>query len=78
MRQALHSQLGRCVDLFREWDEDGSGTITAREFRHALPLLGLDLSRTDSDALFASLDADGSGTIEYGEKRLAELEADFQ
>lgn len=29
------------IDLFREWDADGSGTVDKEEFRRALPLLGL-------------------------------------
>tara|TARA_B100000767_G_C19274370_1_gene332740 strand:+ start:185 stop:313 length:129 start_codon:yes stop_codon:yes gene_type:complete len=31
----------RVIDLFREWDENGSGAVTKKEFRVAMPLLGL-------------------------------------
>jgi Ca2+-binding EF-hand superfamily protein len=33
----------RVIDLFREWDEDGSGTVSKKEFRKAMPMLGLQL-----------------------------------
>ena len=29
------------IDLFREWDEDGDGTVTKKEFRKAIAHLGL-------------------------------------
>ena len=32
----------RVIDLFREWDEDGDGTVSKKEFRKAVPMLGLD------------------------------------
>ena len=53
--------------MFREWDEDASGSVSKKEFRKAMPLLGLDVPRSEMDALFDSWDADGSGSIEHKE-----------
>ena len=57
----------RVIDLFREWDEDKSGTISKREMRRAMPLLGFHAPRSAVDALFDSMDPDGSGSISYDE-----------
>ena len=40
--QALHANLKRIMDVFRDWDDDGSGTIDAKEFRRAMRTLGFD------------------------------------
>ena len=57
----------RVIDLFREWDEDASGTVSKKEFRKAMPMLGLDVPAEDVDALFDSCDPDGSGMLELNE-----------
>ena len=38
---ALMGNAGRVLDLFREWDADGNGEISRKEFRKAMPALGL-------------------------------------
>ena len=53
----------RVIDLFREWDEDGDGVVTKKEFRKAMPLLGFDAPREMVDQLFDELDPDGGGAI---------------
>ena len=35
----------RVIDLFREWDADGDGQITRKEFHTAMPRLGFDVSK---------------------------------
>ena len=40
-RRATSVQAVRVIDLFREWDENGTGTVTKKEFRVAMPLLSL-------------------------------------
>ena len=35
----------RVIDLFREWDTDGDGQITRKEFHTAMPRLGFDVSK---------------------------------
>ncbi len=70
MRDILTANAVRVIDLFHDWDDDGSGSIDRSEFRKALSVLGLDstvVSRDDVDALFDSFDADGGGSIEYKE-----------
>ncbi len=66
---ALASRLGKVIDLFRAWDEDGNGQVSKKEFRRALGSLGLDLDASQCDELFESLDADGNGSLEYAELR---------
>ena len=65
--KALDKNFMRIIDLFREWDDDDSGTVSKVEFRRALPCLGLRVERADADALFDSFDVDKSGTIDYKE-----------
>ena len=62
------SSAVRIIDLFREWDVDQSGDVTKKEFRKAMPMLGLKgVSKEEIDALFDSFDPDGSGSVEYKE-----------
>ena len=67
LQEALSANAVRVIDLFREWDSDGSGGVTLKEFRRAMPLLGLEATAAEGDALYASWDADGSGLIEVKE-----------
>ena len=67
IRDALSQNAVRVIDLFREWDEDASGTVSKKEFRKAMPMLGLDVPAEDVDALFDSWDPDGSGMLELKE-----------
>ena len=55
------------IDLFREWDADGDGYVTRKEFHRAMPLLGLEVPKAEVDALFDSWDTDGGGAISYDE-----------
>eukprot|EP00928_Gymnodinium_smaydae_P083223 TRINITY_DN6646_c0_g3_i1.p1 TRINITY_DN6646_c0_g3~~TRINITY_DN6646_c0_g3_i1.p1 ORF type:complete len:2452 (-),score=696.63 TRINITY_DN6646_c0_g3_i1:107-7033(-) len=67
LRQHLDAELLRVTDLFKRWDDDGSGEVSKREFRRALHALGMEASKEELEALFDSLDADASGSLEYGE-----------
>ena len=49
IQSALTRNFGRVIDVFREWDEDDSGTIDRREFRRALPLLGIHLDKQTAE-----------------------------
>ena len=56
------------IDLFREWDEDGDGTVSKKEFRVAMPLLGLKgIPIKAIDALFDEWDPDHSGQLNLKE-----------
>jgi len=67
LRDALTQNATRVADLFRDWDADGNGTISRREFRGAIVALGYKPPRAEVDQLFAELDADGSGLLDYRE-----------
>ena len=67
LRDALTKNAKRVVDLFREWDEDGDGTISKKEFRKAIPLIVLDVPKAAVDQLFDEWDPDRSGMISLSE-----------
>ena len=69
LKEALALNATRVIDLFKEWDEDGDGNVSKKEFRRAVPMLGLDPepSKTDIDSLFDQWDPDESGSIDYKE-----------
>ena len=67
LRDALSKNAVRVIDLFRDWDDDQSGTVSKKEFRKAMNQFGLEAQRKEVDALFDSWDPDGSGSIEYAE-----------
>ena len=71
LREALAANLGRTIDLFREWDADGSGWVDKAEFARAVSLLGLVAERDASDALFDELD-DERAARERADKQLAQ------
>ena len=64
----LDENLGRVIDLFRALDVDSSGSVSKREFRKGIgDALGAEISLEECAALFALLDPDDSGTLEYRE-----------
>ena len=67
IRDVLKLYLTTVTQLFRDWDDDKSGTVSKEEFRRALPVLGLSVEREDADALFDTFDADGSGELDLDE-----------
>ncbi len=71
LRDALAANAVRVIDLFREWDDDRSGSVTAREFRKAMRSLGFQASRAEVDAVFSQFDQDGSGSIDQKELEAA-------
>lgn len=69
LRNAMTGSWSRVKDLFLDMDADGNGAIDREELFRALALLGLQASRSESDALFATFDADASGEITLEELR---------
>ena len=71
LRDALTANAARVIELFRQWDEEGSGAVNRREFRALGPLLrdavDSEVTRQQLDALFDSFDLDRAGTIDYNE-----------
>ena len=69
--ELLHGNMSRVIDLFRDWDTDGDGKITSKEFRAAVAALGYEGPRGEVDALFAQMDVDSSGSMEFKEMNRA-------
>ena len=67
LRLSLATQSARVIDLFREWDEDGDGTVSKKEFRKAIPLIVQDVPKAAVDQLFDDWDPDKSGMISLAE-----------
>ena len=63
----LQKHSVKLIDLFREWDDDGNGALDKKEMRQAIAALGFEAPRKEIDALFDSIDVDGSGWIEFNE-----------
>ena len=75
-------QLGRAVlaktvgkplaDVIREWDKNGDGDISQIEFRACVRnSLGLKAKNEEIDAFFVTLDADGGGSLDLAELKMA-------
>ena len=77
LRAALIKNSVRVMDLFREWDENGDGTISKDEFRRAMPMLGMHAPDGATDEVFDSFDRDGGGTIDFRELN-AQLKRDVR
>lgn len=58
-------------DMVHGWDSNGNGLIEPDEFREHILALGLKDDGTGLDALFRSLDKDGSGTLDIDEIKAA-------
>ncbi len=51
LRDALTKNAVRVIDLFKEWDANGDGTVSRREFRAGVSQMGFDAPRADVHAL---------------------------
>lgn len=69
LRDALAAKSAAVMALFREWDDDASGTVDKKEFRKAMRELGFSGSAEEVDAFFNSMDPDSAGEIEYRDFR---------
>ena len=64
----------KLMDIFREWDEDGSGSVDKEEFRKAVAALGYKAPKRYIYGVFEALDVSGDGFVEFDELQ-AGLEA---
>ena len=71
LRDILIDNSVRVIDLFRDWDDDGDGKVSKKEFRKAMVALGLSVPRKEADGLFDTFDPDGGGSIDYKELQKA-------
>ena len=63
LRDSLARSITRVMEIFHAWDDDGSGSIDAMEFRKAVRALGFgDVRDVDIDHIFREFDEDGSGS----------------
>lgn len=67
LRMAIDKNAAKIIDLFREWDADGDGMVSKKEFRKAMPMIGFDVPKAEIDQVFDSMDSDVSGAIGYKE-----------
>eukprot|EP00933_Yihiella_yeosuensis_P068077 TRINITY_DN7335_c0_g2_i2.p1 TRINITY_DN7335_c0_g2~~TRINITY_DN7335_c0_g2_i2.p1 ORF type:complete len:920 (+),score=216.38 TRINITY_DN7335_c0_g2_i2:46-2805(+) len=67
VKTVMAASASRVAELFKKWDTDGSGYIDKDEFAEAVVKMGFQVDRIDIDAIFDSLDADGSGDLSRSE-----------
>ena len=77
LKDLLRVNRVRVIDLFSSWDVDGNGVISRSEFHRAFSFLGYAGSPSVIDYLFASLDTNQSGTIDFAELNV-QLRATFR
>ena len=62
LRTALSENAVRVIDLFRDWDVNGDGAVSFKEFVMGVTLLGFPGDRAAA-MLFREWDSDGSGSL---------------
>ena len=67
LRDALIENSVRVVDLFKDWDDDQSGTVSRKEFHKAMDEMQFNVPKEAIDALFSEWDPDNSGALELRE-----------
>ena len=67
LKEALLKNAVRIVDLFKDWDDDQSGTVTRDEFHKAMAELQFNVPKEEIDKLFSEWDPDNSGSLELKE-----------
>lgn len=54
-------------EVFKVFDQDGNGYISAFELRHVMTNMGEQLTDKDFDDMIREADADGDGVISFDE-----------
>ena len=65
--KALRRGTATARQMFDEYDHDNGGSISLEELRHLCYRLGVYLSHHQANIVVRSLDADGSGKLDYDE-----------
>ena len=66
LRELLHTNGLRPMDVFQNWDDDGGGWLGREELADLIFMLGgMPISTAECDALFASFNLDGSGRVTF-------------
>jgi Ca2+-binding EF-hand superfamily protein len=63
----------KLVQMFREFDANGNGVLSALELRAQMARVGLRFSDVDFALFLAEVDANGDGVVEYSEFQAAVL-----
>jgi len=63
----LSCPVRACPVLFRVFDKDGNGFISAAELRHVMTNLGEKLTDEEVDEMIREADIDGDGQVNYEE-----------
>jgi Ca2+-binding EF-hand superfamily protein len=61
------SELQEIASVFDMYDQDGSGEIDNSELGNVMSSLGFNLSGTEKEKMFATLDADNDGSVSRNE-----------
>ena len=67
LARAIKQNAMRTMDIFRDWDTNGDGTISKVEFNKALKAIGVQGDKEVFNELFSMWDVDGSGALDYKE-----------
>jgi Ca2+-binding EF-hand superfamily protein len=67
IRQLMHHDSAKNVDIFRRYDTNRSRTLDIHEFLQALEDAGIILNAEQAQVIFNHFDPNGSGEIDYGE-----------
>jgi hypothetical protein len=62
-----HLEQEHAVQVFREMDADGDGSLDLQEFRRALSVMGINLYSRQLTETFQAFDGDMNGTVNYEE-----------
>lgn len=65
--EKVESKSKNLRNVFRDFDEDKSGTVDVIEFRRGLAHLGFEMTNKQYDALLKRVDRDSDGDINYNE-----------
>ena len=70
LRDTLKKKIIKLADLFQQWDTDGDGEVSLKEWRLAMPAIGIQTDKKHIDKLFTQFDLDGGGTINLEELKV--------
>ena len=63
----LKKELKRVMDIFRDLDESGDGLISKRELYRGMKMLGFKFDAATFSLLYAEIDLNNDGAIEFKE-----------
>ena len=67
LQAMLATNWTRVIDLFKQFDTNGDGVISKKEFLTGMKMLGLEADMDDVSELFRAFDEDDSGAIDFEE-----------